>query len=154
MKLKATILSLCIAASALSAPPPPGFDPRPILDAIRAVETGSSKDPANAVGDAGKALGPYQIHKSYWLDAVEHDPSLARDGLTYQSVRDRNYAEKVILAYWSRYAKRWTHEELARVHNGGPKGTRKDATIPYWQKVKERLDARVPVNGRGKVQAD
>jgi hypothetical protein len=40
-----------------------------ILDALRRVETGGIPDPSLAVGDGGAAIGPYQIHRPYWLDA-------------------------------------------------------------------------------------
>ena len=126
---------------ALAIAPPAGFDPTPILDAIEKVETGGQRDPANAIGDGGKALGPMQIHKVYWLDAVEHDPSLVANGETYQSVRCSIYARRVVMAYWSRYAKSWDAETLARVHNGGPKGHTKRATLGYWAKVRAKLGA-------------
>jgi hypothetical protein len=126
---------------ALAINPPAGFDPTPILDAIEKVETGGQRDPANAIGDGGKALGPMQIHKVYWLDAVDHDPSLVSNGETYDSVRDRAYARRVVMAYWSRYAKSWDAQTLARIHNGGPKGHRKAATLGYWAKVKAKLGA-------------
>ena len=124
---------------ALAINPPAGFDPTPILDAIEKVETGGQRDPANAVGDQGRALGPMQIHRIYWLDAVDHDPSLVANGETYDSVRDRAYARRVVMAYWSRYAKSWDSETLARIHNGGPKGHRKAATLGYWAKVRAKL---------------
>ncbi len=124
---------------ALAVNPPAGFNVAPILDAIEAVETGGHADPANAIGDGGKALGPMQIHRVYWLDAVEHNPSLVANGETYDSVRDRAYARRVVMAYWSRYAKSWDSETLARVHNGGPKGATKRATLGYWAKVRAKL---------------
>jgi hypothetical protein len=133
------MLTYLTIALLLAINPPAGFDPRPILDAIRAVETGGHRDPSNAVGDNGKALGPYQIHRVYWQDAVERDPSLVADGQTYDNVRDAAYAERVILAYWSRYAKAWTHEQLARIHNGGPRGAKVKGTLRYWTKVRARL---------------
>lgn len=133
---------------------PAGFNPRPVLDAIRWVETRDRADANDAVGDNGKALGAYQIHLSFWKDAVEHDPSLVANGETYQSVRNPQYAERVILAYWSRYAPAWDNETLARIHNGGWRGHKKEATKDYWRKVKERMDARLPANGRGSVEAD
>jgi hypothetical protein len=134
MTLSALIVSLTLAVQM-----PAGFDARPILDAIRAVETGAEADPANAVGDGGKALGPYQIWATYWADAVEHDPSLVANGETHQSVRNAAYAERVILAYWSRYAPSWDAQTLARIHNGGPKGHRKQATMGYWGKVRAKM---------------
>ena len=128
-----------LLAAALVVPPPAGTDTRRILDALRQVETGGSRDPDRAVGDDGRALGAYQIHRVYWLDAVEHNPSLVANGETYDSVRDRAYARRVVMAYWSRYAKSWDSETLARVHNGGPKGATKRATLGYWAKVRAKL---------------
>ena len=127
-----------ILGVALSAPPA-GFNPRPILDAIRQVETGGCADPVNAVGDGGKAIGPYQIHRVYWQDAVEHDPSLVANGETYANVRNQAYAERVVMAYWSRYAPSWDAQTLARIHNGGPKGHVRKATLGYWAKVQKEL---------------
>ena len=97
------MLTYLTIALALAVNPPAGFNPTPILDAIEKVETGGQRDPANAIGDGGKALGPMQIHRVYWLDAVEQDPSLVANGETYDSVRDRAYARRVVMAYWSRY---------------------------------------------------
>lgn len=137
MTLSALIVSLTLAVQM-----PAGFNPRPILDAIRQVETGGCADPANAVGDGGKAIGPYQIWATYWADAVEHDPSLVANGETHQSVRNAAYAERVILAYWSRYAPSWDAQTLSRIHNGGPKGHRRKATLGYWGKVQAALMGR------------
>ena len=134
------MLAYLIVAVTLAIAPPAGFDHDPILDAIERVETGGHADPANAVGDGGKALGPMQIHRVYWQDAVEHDPTLVANGETYASVRNRAYARRVVMAYWSRYAKSWDAQTLARIHNGGPKGHTKRATLGYWAKVKKALD--------------
>ena len=128
-------MNFAILSLVLLAPPPQGFDPRPVLDAIRSVETGGEADPANAIGDGGKALGPFQIHRAYWIDATERRPDLR--ALGYQSVRDQAVAEQVVLAYWHRYAPRYDLDTLARIHNGGPKGHRKAATVEYAAKVKE-----------------
>ena len=119
--------------SLLLVPPPAGLDTRPMLDAIRTVETGGHADPANAVGDGGRALGPYQIHYGYWLDATERDPALR--ALGYQSVRDQAIAERVVLAYLTRYAPSWDLRTIARIHNGGPRGHTKPATLGYAARV-------------------
>lgn len=137
MTVSALIVSLVLAVQM-----PANFDPRPVLDAIRQVETGGCADPANAVGDGGKAIGPYQIWATYWADAVEHDPSLVANGETHQSVRNAAYAERVILAYWSRYAPSWDAQTLSRIHNGGPKGHKRAATLKYWGKVQAALMGR------------
>jgi len=108
------------------------------LDAIQQVESGSFKDPNNAVGDNGKALGAYQIWYDYWADAVEHRPELKARG--YKAVKDPAYAREIIKAYMARYApKNATWEDLARIHNGGPKGYKKAATKAYWAKVRKEL---------------
>lgn len=118
---------------------------RKLLDAIRQVETGGLPNKGqDAVGDAGKALGPYQIWKVYWKDATEFDKSI---GGTYEDVKKKEYAEKVMLAYWRRYcpnayrdpSKLNNLEIMARIHNGGPKGYEKPATLNYWVRVKSHL---------------
>jgi hypothetical protein len=39
-----------------------------------------------------------------------------------------------------RYAPKGASDEvLARIHNGGPKGYKKTATVKYWNKVKKEL---------------
>ena len=131
--MNALLLSLAILV-----PPPAGLDTDPILDAIRAVETGGHADPANAVGDGGRALGPFQIHYSYWLDATERRPDLR--ALGYQSVRDQAVAEQIVLAYLTRYAPDWNIRTVARIHNGGPRGHKKAATKKYADKVEAAIN--------------
>ena len=116
--------------------------PNRLLNAIRIVESGGND---NAVGDGGKAIGPYQIWRSYWKDAIEFDPSI---GGSYENCYERKYAERVVQAYMARYANERrlghepTFEDIARIHNGGPNGYRKRATIPYWNKVQQELEGR------------
>ena len=114
---------------------PKGLDK--FLAAIRQVETGGMKDNGiGAKGDNGKSFGPYQIQKAYWQDAN-------LKGTWEQCLTDKAYSEKVMVAYWKRYCPKafeagdW--ETLARIHNGGPKGHKKDATIKYWNKVKAKM---------------
>ena len=105
-----------------------------LLDAIEQVESGGR----NVVGDNGKAIGPMQIHRVYWQDAIEHDPSI---GGVYADCQDPQYARRVVRAYMDRYAPKGASDEtLARIHNGGPRGHRRDATIKYWNKVRKHLD--------------
>lgn len=99
------------------------------MSAIRHVESRGRHD---AVGDGGRAIGPYQIHYVYWKDSGVPG--------RYEQCRDRAYAERVMKAYWNRYcpkaleARDW--QTLARVHNGGPNGHRQEATRDYWLKVR------------------
>jgi hypothetical protein len=126
-----------LATLAAAVPPPSDYDTDRILDAIREVETGGHRDPTNAVGDGGKAIGPYQIHRVYWQDAVQYDPSI---GGVYEDCRNEQYARRIILAYLSRYCKVWTDQNVSRIHNGGPKGHTKSSTIKYWKKIDKVLD--------------
>jgi len=110
-----------------------------LLDALIEVESNGKDD---AVGDNGNAIGCLQIWKIYWTDAVE------RSGIggSYKDCYDRAYAKSIVDAYMTRYAKEaWTNpkkfnaEKCARIHNGGPKGYRKQATEKYWKKVQKVL---------------
>lgn len=124
-----------LIAAFMQLPAHAGNELGPLMEAIRQVETGSHPKPANAIGDRGRSLGPYQIGRKYWRDSGVPG--------RYESVRDKSYAERVILAYWQRYCSdalaRGDWETLARVHNGGPDGDRQRNTLPYWRKVEEKL---------------
>ncbi len=111
---------------------------RDLLDAMKKVETGGTRHPNYAVGDNGRSIGPYQITYDYWLDAARETLQL-REG-TWSMCVIPSYAEKVILSYWKKYAsKDATWEHLARIHNGGPHGYKKQETVKYWQKVSKHL---------------
>lgn len=93
------------------------------------------------VGDNGRALGPLQIHKSYWQDAITYDDTI---GGSYTHCHDLDYSIKIVTAYLNRYAekavKNKDFETLARLHNGGC-GWRKNKSLTdgYWNKVKKNL---------------
>jgi len=110
---------------------------RVFLDALAQVESNGKDD---AVGDNGKALGRYQVWETYWTDALGKCPDI---GGKYKDVVDRDYAERVVMAYFLRYGKkalaRSDYEMLSRIHNGGPKGYRVKATLPYWKKVENAM---------------
>jgi hypothetical protein len=112
---------------------PPSADYDATLDAIKQVESGGRCD---LIGDNGKAIGPYQIHRCYWQDAVAYDKNL---GGVYSDCTNEAYARKVCIAYLSRYAPCWDAEIVARIHNGGPKGHTRSSTLSYWKKVKAQL---------------
>ena len=118
---------------------------RQCLDAIRKVETGGMpKGGIGAIGDNGKAYGPYQIWSPYWQDS-------GVKGSHAHCLNSKVYSEKVIQGYMFRYAPRQLGrlmagrgtladiEWITRIHNGGPKGYRKTATLKYWRKIKRFL---------------
>jgi len=125
----------CLIMLLMAAPTAPKKDLRLLFDAMREVETGGHSSPANAKGDGGRSLGPYQISKAYWKDSGVRG--------RYQMVRNKAYAERVMRAYWKRYCprglSRLDFQTLARVHNGGPKGARNSRTVPYWRRVRSKL---------------
>ncbi len=101
----------------------------------------SSGRTGRVIGDNGKALGPLQIHREYFQDAAESDPSL---GNNYNQVTDLNFAKRVVTAYLKRYAPKAVatndFQTLARIHNGGPRGHKNPATLGYWTKVRKNLN--------------
>jgi len=121
--MKRLALFLALAAAAHAAPP------ESFWRALHLVETGGRR--GAILGDGGKALGPLQIHRGYHADA-----SIGGD---YSRCADLDYSKRVVSAYLQRYApKAWAAgdvETLARIHNGGPRGDRKQATINYGKKV-------------------
>ena len=115
------------------------------FDAIRKQETGCEKDPLNAVGDGGRSIGPYQIMREYYSDAVERNPELGKR-IKYEDLKGPGSVEKseeIMQAYANRYttAKRLgrepTFEDAARIHNGGPNGYKKSCTVKYFECVKK-----------------
>lgn len=121
-------LALLTLASASHAAPPESF-----WRALHQVET-SGRHGA-ILGDNGKSLGPLQISRAYHADS--------RVAGSYEQVTDLAYARRVATAYLKRYAPQaWEAgdvETLARVHNGGPAGTRKPATLAYADKVRRAM---------------
>lgn len=131
-----SILSLPMSGGGQALPTQVDVDRRlrPLLDAIRYVESGNRPDPPD--GDGGRSIGPYQIMRGYHEDA--------RGELAdWQRCRERVYAERTMIRYWRRYCPsalaRGDWETLARIHNGGPRGRRKAATRAYWVRVRGRL---------------
>jgi hypothetical protein len=122
-------LALLLAlASASHAAPPESF-----WRALHQVET-SGRHGA-ILGDNGRSLGPLQISRAYHADS--------RVAGSYEQVTDLAYSRRVATAYLKRYAPQaWAQgdvETLARVHNGGPAGARKQATLPYADKVRRAM---------------
>ena len=125
--MKTLLLSLCLSSQPL------------LLDSICMVESNCD---SSKVGDDGDSIGAYQIQYDYWLDATE----FSGIGGEYEDVINDEYARKIVLAYWDKYAtkKRLGHEptdeDRARIHNGGPSGHKKSSTVKYWNKVKKELN--------------
>ncbi len=128
----------------------PVFDD--LLDAIEWVE---SKGVVTAIGDDGRAVGAYQLTKIYVDDYYR---ITGKDRMPYfnnHEIRLDSFWSRVIAeAYIKHYAliaernnkkiitslRRF--EIMARIHNGGPDGWKKESTKEYWHKVKARMNER------------
>ena len=121
--MKSLLLFTLVVITTHAAPPPSFFA------ALHQVETGGAL--GATLGDNGKALGPLQIHRAYHADS--------RVAGEYSRCADLEYSKQVVTAYMQRYAKAaWDAGDmatLARIHNGGPRGHLKPATLKYSQKV-------------------
>ena len=111
-----------------------------LLDAIAYVESNYND---SAVGDGGTAVGRYQLHRIY-VDDVNR---IAGTHYTYSDRYDPVKSRQMVIIYLTYYGDLYTrttgnvatNEVLARIHNGGPYGYRKPATIRYWNKVNNKL---------------
>jgi len=125
--MRRVALFLALSVTAYAAPQASFFR------ALHQVETSGRHGPI--LGDNGKALGPLQIHRGYHADArVPGD---------YSRCADLAYSRQVVAAYLRRFApKAWAKGDaitLARVHNGGPAGASKTATLAYADKMRRAM---------------
>lgn len=94
-----------------------------------------------AIGDNGASWGCLQLQAAYVQDAAE----FAKKPWTHKDAFDRAKAIEITLAYMERYAaekrlgRKPTAEDIARIHNGGPGGYKKQSTKKYWLKVQAEL---------------
>jgi hypothetical protein len=105
-----------------------------LLDAIAQVE---SRSDHTAVGDGGRAIGIYQIHRRYWQDGTR----ILGTNWPYADAADPAKAKQVVRAYLRHYGKDRSLLEMARIHNGGPNGHKKESTRDYARKIETILDA-------------
>ena len=132
------MLSGILTVSLLTAP----LTEKEMTDVLTAIRIVESNDDPDAVGDGGDSIGCYQIQKCYWLDAKEFSDL---DG-TYLDCYNRGYADRTVRCYMDRYAterrlgREVTQEDIARIHNGGPNGYKKESTKKYWKKVEVILN--------------
>jgi len=104
-----------------------------LLNAIAVIE--SSNNPT-AYNKAEDAAGLYQIRPIYLADV---NRILGCDRYSLADRFDPEKSSEIVTVYLNHYGRDKNVETLARIHNGGPKGHKKESTKPYWQKVKEKL---------------
>lgn len=73
----------------------------------------------NAIGDGGRAIGPAQIHKAYFLDAQQFNKELNK--YKYEDCFRLDVSKLVVKSYILRYSnsKIDSFETWAKMHNGG-----------------------------------
>ena len=104
-----------------------------LLDAIAQVESGG--DP-NAVGDNGAAVGLFQIHKIY-VDDVNR--ILRYNKYKYSDRLLPHRSQEMVTVYLKHYGKGKSLLDMARIHNGGPRGHKKKCTLPYAEKIRKEM---------------
>tara|TARA_R110000787_G_scaffold24829_2_gene69954 strand:- start:271 stop:627 length:357 start_codon:yes stop_codon:yes gene_type:complete len=110
-----------------------------LILAIMLVESNANID---AVGDNGTAHGCFQLTKAYIQDAAEH----AKENWSVDDAYSYEKSRMIFTSYMHRYAtperlgRAVTPQDIARIHNGGPNGWKKESTEKYWKKVKDILE--------------
>ncbi len=122
--------------------PPTEMDPSLLsygfLWALSGVESGHNDA---AYNPAEGAVGRFQIRQCYLDDA---NAALGKH-YSLSEMSDGRKAMEVVCAYLGRYAPAFearagrpaTVEDLARIHNGGPRGAEKDATLDYARRFRK-----------------
>ncbi len=146
MRLKALKILLMVQSIGVAAdvgckisPEPPRLSPA-LIRALIIVESGGRDF---AKGDYNKKTGEYmaigclQIHRIY-LDDVNR--ILGKRVYTEQDRFNREKSKEMVivyLTYWSKHNKIPLDDNynLARIHNGGSKGHKKETTKKYAEKV-------------------
>lgn len=105
-------------------------------DLLAAIATVESNNDPTAYNKKEDAAGLFQIRPIYLQDVNRI--------LGYQSYKlsdrfDPQKSKEMVYVYLCHYGRNKSLEQLARIQNGGPQGHKKESTLRYWQKVKERL---------------
>jgi len=111
------------------------------MNAISIVESGN--DPS-AVNPEEMAIGLLQIRQIY-VDDVNR---IAKTNYKHDDAFNPKKSEEMFLIYaryWGKRAGRLqgrpvTLEDIARCHNGGPNGFRKESTDLYWERVEYQFE--------------
>ena len=128
-------------------------------DLLDAIEQEESRGNANAVCPSYCCVGAFQITKGY----VDHVNEILRGNsrwasdvqYTYEDRRDRAKSRSMTETYIDFLSKKQINldpqllsycsllvwfEMAARIHKGGPDGWEEADTIPYWERIKKRLE--------------
>ncbi len=138
MKTLISVLTLLLAGGYCKGEEESRFED--VLEAIAIVESNAND---RAVGDGGKAFGRFQI----WAAYVKDVNRIAGTSFSHSDAYNPEKAAYMVSIYLTHYGRvyerktgnRPSSEVLCRIHNGGPNGWRKPATVWYWLKCKKVL---------------
>lgn len=106
-----------------------------IFQAIAQVETNNNNTKVGLHGETGK----YQLTKQY-IDDVNR---ISRSEYTYMDRLNPRKCRCMMRIYWAHYLKRhglpYTYQNIARIHNRGPRGWQNPESVKYWCRVKKLL---------------
>ena len=143
MKRFLTLFLACLAIGAqaidLAKAPATDEDWTAFLNVISLVESDGNETVAITDVNGRRSVGCLQIQQPYLTDS--------KLNYTLEDMKDKVKAYEVAKAYLQRYGAAYTRrtgkvatfEVLARIHNGGPKGAERAVTLPYIEKVKEKM---------------
>lgn len=124
---------------------PQGIDYGPWPELVKAIIQVESGGLDNVIGDhhlADKAYGCMQIRKPVCIDVNRaYGTSLTPEGM----LGNRQLSIDTFYKYMSLYAttkligRAPTHQDRARIWNGGPSGWKRITTLAYWAKVEKHL---------------
>ena len=109
---------------------------KPLFSAIEKTES------ANGIAGKNGEAGVYQIRTIY-VDDVNR--IIGRNAYSYNDRFDKELSEQMMMIYINHYCtekrigRKPVWEDIARIHNGGPTGFRKNSTKEYWRKVERNL---------------
>lgn len=109
-----------------------------LLDAIIQVESSNNDSAYHKIEDA---VGCLQIRKCMVDDVnriLRRKGATINELYTYDDRWERGLSIKMFEVYCKHYGLT-TAEEIARCWNGGPRGSNKETTVYYWEKVKSEL---------------
>ncbi|KAI6240425.1 Lysozyme [Aphelenchoides fujianensis] len=105
----------------------------------------SSCRPIGCKMDVGSlSCGYFQIKLAYYKDCDQPDFNGDLEQSWKKCADDYECASRCVQKYYNRYRHKCSEvddecEKMSRLHNGGPAGCQKSATVSYWNRVKSRL---------------
>jgi len=100
-----------------------------LLESIATVESNNNPQAYNKKEDA---VGLYQIRPIYQKDV---NRILGEEKYTSQDRWNPIKSREMVEIYLNHYGKDKSFEEMARIHNGGPRGHEKESTLDYLENI-------------------